>query len=1029
MSLTVLDNEPLRAVGLFPLLDVEANASFPLNLGGTGGVGYGGGGGGEGPYGSDGAVMHADLVAILDEPALRWSTVDLPTTRGQYDAVLMDWPQIVLDNDLGTIAQLTVTLKNADGRFNGWMDARSEYRGKLAQLHFAQIDPTTWRDVDILLDRFTGSLAHLQSGDSPRVVQALFVRDDPKVTRTLIPRRVVTTRTFRYAPALVPATGGLGATLPVGQGIGRNLPCRLVRAPASLDDLPVYDVTPGMGTVAFHAVKLATASGAQAVLVPFLDYVVLPREYRDSGRPVATVRMFRAPQGPITADVEARFPDVRPSMRSLYTWSDGFWDWAGGRHATSTTMTTAQLVTGRGGQGTGAVRFSRPEHVLTLPNVNVAGETRAVREVELFVGEGAPAATIVDFGAITIAEDDGDLTVAITTDTDSDTLTASVPREAYHTIRVELDDGDVTLYVDGDSADTATVTGTPAWTANATVGEAGEAKLFDLGCVLVDTAALGAADAMRTHLRYVKSPVEALRLFAEEAGELSDETTYRTVGLALANAADGYGMQADGWLVNPVPALTAYTLCNVFRDLRAHRNLLGVLEYGAYTEATEVALSVGVGPPLSNALQRYRGRRSEREAIRMLPLHYRQQRGPDGQVLRGNGVLGEYQHETLAFCQAVGLDADPLELPLVDSHRTADVLRDWFAKKLVIEDERLDLTISHEARELARGKLVNVSIDGGDVDTVSYRLAGGAHKVTQVDATLHRYDARLFDYSASEMLPTDPTPSTIAFLDVGSEQDVLLTDADGNITVDIRLSHAREAKAAGLLGIHLGSYHFLVEGAASVMAKLEPGAGYATLEFSTAHSVLDVTMGDLLAPLDNTKPIDRAGFAATVRTGTHEAIEAKLSLLVRGSSGTWTPYAFTPNPTHDSPTAPKDLEVSWDEHPQRLEPWAAADFTDVGARVEVPNTAVVTGETLYLESLRFKVWQAVTPTNLGRVLVWVSTSSALPPETQAGAVDFGPLLTGEVPAGAPGTYYVTARLYDVFGRLGLTLGPTAVVVS
>src|SRR5262252_6223833 len=158
MSLTLLDNAPLRAFGIFPLLEIELNGSFPLNLSGDGGVGWDTGGAGTGPFGSSGPVQVETLEAILDAPPCRWSTADLATSRGQYERVLLDWPDVELDTTLGVVAQMQCRLDNTNGQFNAWI-TRGEYRGKLAALHFATIDARTFRDTAIDLNRFVGALA------------------------------------------------------------------------------------------------------------------------------------------------------------------------------------------------------------------------------------------------------------------------------------------------------------------------------------------------------------------------------------------------------------------------------------------------------------------------------------------------------------------------------------------------------------------------------------------------------------------------------------------------------------------------------------------------------------------------------------------------------------------------------------------------------------------------------------------------------------------------------------------------------
>lgn len=1047
LALPVNPNPVLRTMALVPLVDVELAASFPLNLGGEGGVGWGVGPGGAIPWAQDFAAAEAALAAEFDAPPVRWSTRDLPTAWGQYTYRILGIPEFDTDRRVGVTSQLTLRVRNDDGLFNPWFGRTVEYRGKIARLHL--YDAASGVRYE---DRWVGALVHCTQGDTVDEVVLLFVQGDLRATETLIPRRVAGLRTFGQLPAVAGPTGGAGATLPVGIGIGRNLPARLLHVPRDDHDRSLWRVGGWMGHCAVHAVY---KEGTK--LQPFADYVVRPRLYRPGGRPCTTVELFVSPyNGPtpaaITADVERRFRDADPQLLSAYLWADGFWEWVGGRHARSDTLTTAHLVTGRGGAGTGAVRLTDPAHSLTLPVPADHQRQEFTIDHEVLVPLGAPAQTLVrGAGALGTdgsyqVEDNGDdtWTVRLTTSAAAYTHTVTAPRGRWHTLSVVVFPGQFRVQLDGAAGVSTTTSGTvlyPDPLVPCRVGLVGEAKRFDCGALQWWTARQAPEDVTRTHYLFEKSPAEGLREMLEEAREVVDHASCATVAALLATAGgtrtapnvyeNGYGLRADGWVVNPVPATTVYQAFGAFRDLEAVRNDLGVATFRCYQEPEEAALRLWVGGPTANAILRARLPRSEAEAVRVLPIRYRQQRGPDGSLARGSDVLGEYAYRIDAYGEAVGREDAPLDLPFVDDHRTADLVRDWFGKRLAIEKTRVDLLLNHESRLLTRGEAAVVTIHRGGVTDALYRLtAVPAHRLTHLESAWVPFDARLFDYSASETLPEDHVPRTVALLDPGDDPELEVTDA-GDLGVDltVRLWGRRVAAPTHVIAKH-GTVGPV--GAAGILQALATTDGYVQLTYP-AH--LDVACGAAPAGLDPRRPVDRIAIEVVVRSLSLSGevdVDAEVALLTKTGSATWTASAYPTVLTHGSQSVRRTFVAMWDEHPVDLRPWSYHDVPNVGARFTVADTPGVLAETFYIESLRFLVYQSVdTPTGLGRVVFWLQASPNLPPATQPTdpALRPGNLLFAATTVASPGTYHGTARLYDRHDREVLVLGPTAVEVA
>lgn len=770
-ALIVNPNPFLDAPSVVALVDVYLKSSFPLNLPSTvGSGGYGAGPLGGQPYGAGtpGSAYGDEptISAQFDAPPLRISTRDIPTPRGQYVARLKEMPTFSVGRDFGVVEEVGLSLSNSDGALTMVFEQGREIRGKLVEIRL--YDENTQELTGIV---FSGALSAPACGADPDVITITCEPSEAARAQTLVPARGVTTADFPQAPALPPATGGAGSAIPTGLGRGRRLPARLVRIQSGDDDAATFRAVPCLGSAAVHAVYVGDAKWDVG-----LGYVIDLRAHPVRGRPCTTITFGSFPGAnyqtlPITCNIERRFPDVTPETIAQYAWADGFYDWVARKDAIPTDgLTSANFITGRSGYGLGAVRFDGGQGGLEFPtptdwcrqeftpDFEISIPTYAPPNQLLFTSAGRSDTTSTPTGWELWATTDARLEWRIHTSAGLVTLFCDTfARGTYHTVTISTwftsaslpDDGThYDLVVDGvlvhriENAsppvyDNAT---TPARAGRTITNGVASVAIYDLGWVRPSQLRQPLDTRIRTHFLLVRSPAEAMREFAEEAGEVCDEVSYQTVARGLPAV-----LQADGWVTDQVPVSAVYATLSVFRELRPIWNNMGLFCFDAFLPATSIDCTLDVGAPRMNAALEARVRRSGREAIAVLPINYRQMRGPDGRIAGGD--FGEYQHQLLAYPQPAGGVAPPLSCPFVDESTTADALRDWFEKSIPAEDVRTDLRAFHEARFVTRNTVVQLTMAAHRLAKAPHRAKTVQRSVSSARLSLVPYDASIFTYT------------------------------------------------------------------------------------------------------------------------------------------------------------------------------------------------------------------------------------------------------------------------------------------
>jgi len=552
------------------------------------------------------------LPVDLSTPPKRWSTGGedtlYPPGGGQYERRIVK-AEVRYNQITGGIEEAVLLLSNVDGALNGWLPP-GEMRGKRVDLHLLELG-TESRAASLETQWFQGNI-QLVEAPTLATMQVLLAAADLGRRTTLVPRETVTTSRFPNAPET-----SLGVALPRGIGICKRIPCPRVSETKPTVPAARYEHVAMQGNAAIEAVYAGDTRLRRGI-----DYIPLHRAHRVHGRWCSGFRFpesSRFANDPITADVQRRFMDVDQQTLSQWFWAGDFRDDLGGRHATSTTLTTADLITGRSGSGLGALQFNGTSDYLEMPGANRLATQVGSLTFELMLQDASSGTRTIAYsprydrdeettelpGGWFILEtvSGGVTTLSVHARIDDDpteddalvSIEAVVPRDVWQTITITwggllFGQRLLALFVEGLPVDAATYAHPIRYDRVQTPLTWGRDRSFPaftrfrLGPVRFDSAARSSGWARRAHWLATRNPVEGLREFVEGNGELVDPTSYEAVA-AVLEATHGGRLRADGAVTQP----TSYQLIEngfgYFRELATERLSSGKTAFRVWEEA------------------------------------------------------------------------------------------------------------------------------------------------------------------------------------------------------------------------------------------------------------------------------------------------------------------------------------------------------------------------------------------------------------------------------------------------------------
>ncbi len=549
-----------------------------------------------------------------------------------------------------------------------------------------------------------------------------------------------------------------------------------------------------------------------------------------------------------------------------------------------------------------------------------------------------------------------------------------------------------------------------------------------------------------------RNPVELYReLLADELKVTIDDAGAACPGFDQAaidcDAVEDGGLKCDGYITDEVEAREPLAQLSRFREFRMEYGIDG---FGlSIAKALSTASASFGDDALGNivAVTRYT-RGSLEEAIKRLPIQYRVRRNPDGS-------FGDFAVTVYGDVLTVGKDGAPLAFPFVYDHVTADILRCWYAKTMVLRDKLLELTVAHEGRALKRAQAVVITLITLGLAQSEQEILALTHRLRQVDLSLSPYDPDRFVYVAGTIPDRDPIvnassdldPQRIAFIayvgdPAAPSQIARFTFGSPFAPGLIVLAPTPSGSPwpAILLGLDVGSVPVGLTPAGDGDA---PEAGFAAFGSPVGAATKwqavqtdDGAVSYVPAPGDNqghqvlftlTAPSAPGAAAAgiTVRLVLREhnvpgdSIRVLVKIGGRVRKFSWQNHALGAGGWIA-------LTTTIAANPNTGLPWSAADLTALQVGVEVTPPTGASFDLGYV-GVDYDA-RNPRPASLQYLKFWRLGPAAAQPANPT--EDTVPLLVGDVLTGYPdlaipgaGTYWYYCRPFDRYGRSPALLGP------
>jgi hypothetical protein len=880
------------------------------------------------------------------------------------------------------------------------------------------------------------STAHgLLTGDGPFLASSTGTLPGGVTAST--PYWVIWLSADTFSLATTPANAQAGTAVDVTDTGSGTHTLRMGRAPQYLDQ---YDYAVGLGNLRIDRVQVGTYAPS---LRAAGEFTILRRTYQWNGRYATAVR-FPFPQGPpgarlaVLADVQRVEPDVDDAVLAEWPWQDSLEEELGGLTTTPVGgLTTADLVPGRTGVGLGAVALDGSTRYLSL--------TRAPYQfsVEPFTIEAwfRPVVGAPPTGPLFIGPDIGDgsagyffslnpvsgrMEFGVRTAAGLYTCTSAVNAVMagrWHYAACTRDAAGVQrLYLDGASVSVGPARPGPITYGGANAAMLGPGFAGALGWVRVSTVARDATYIAHAYGIGRRNPATFAREVCRAIDQPIDEASVATALTALDAVEDG-ALRCDGWVTEETTAQAVLDALGVFRGLRVVTGTDGLLLAEVLAPATTVAAQFGTGDtPWANvvSVDEYRAS-SLAEAVRLLPLPYRPQRDAAGRV-------SGYQHEIVADVLPVGSIAQPLPLPFVHDHVTADVIRSYLSALFVLRDPLLRVTVGHEARALQPGQIVRLHIPALGLSGADFAVTSCLHLIRAAQLTLVPYGEAPFTY-LPQPVPVDAPASPVWRLGAGMTWSLTVPVISGRtVAPTLTLAEVVTVRPGGNAATQQADA--LVGAATHWQALAEASAdgdtSYVAVTQGTAwvrEQVLPSTFEAKSGRLVNLRVNVRA------RKTTSDAASIAPAMRVHGSDK----LRFAGSPVSLT-TSFADYAADWATWGGLATPWTDETVRTLEFGVQAQRTDNL-GAIRITQTWLDLFYAVDAPDVVGFVRVYRAGPSASQPATpvETATAETWPSLSLpqlRLPDGSAGEkFWFWARVYDPLGRMIALVGPASVTVS
>jgi hypothetical protein len=285
-----------------------------------------------------------------------------------------------------------------------------------------------------------------------------------------------------------------------------------------------------------------------------------------------------------------------------------------------------------------------------------------------------------------------------------------------------------------------------------------------------------------------RNPLEFARdLIEDEGGRTADAASFDAEA-AYLDGLESRGLKLDGYVTDETELREVLDQIAQFRGMDFQRaSGSSDIAVAVMKPLTTAQGTYEVGGRYKNAEFRDRQVRDLDEEVKTQPFQYRVARDE-------NGAFKEFLFKVSGDVATLGKEEDPIKLPLVYDHVTADIIRDFTCKLMAVRGERLALTLNHEARGLRVGEAIQASVAFKGITSREWLVMRVLHLLRLVDVDLVPYDPDVFTYTPGTLPSRDQPIDSPAAIDVGGNPSItasvlrFLTQAQTDELQSVRLS-------------------------------------------------------------------------------------------------------------------------------------------------------------------------------------------------------------------------------------------------
>ena len=674
-----------------------------------------------------------------------------------------------------TTQNLSFELMNGDGYWNSWYS--KETRGKMIFLH--------------LYDEFTGELSmNLFVG---QIVAWSYALDVVEVAVDSISGQkfLSAVPAFPITQAIAPTSQAVGAAAPIGMGVTDLLPGLPVKSRVEFIDPEEYDYLFCRGN---FGIAFVYVNGTKSI--DRLWWKTIPRQYRVGGQYCTAIRFTPeltetafVPGSLVSAVGQRSYPDVDDFAQYEWKWTLDFVEDLTGLTATTSSvipnpLTTANLCTGPSEISLSAVQLNGlPDQYIVT---EVAAQAGQVFTVELWLNPGTEGNPTIKDPLISFAWDSSfssaevpswslyldaaldAVQFSVRTGSNTEVIDGGIPIDRnvwQYLVFVRTANNILMMFKNGVFVNSVPATsivyrgGEQYWFWKRPTSFAGGFIGYNgqHGFTRVSTTQRDLRYVQKAYRFMYRNFVELLREIIEnDLDDIVDEESFDAACQVVFDipTANAKQLNCDGYVTQATDARSVIEALSRLRDFRLIRNADGAVAIEIVHPGAVRQMTLTGGMPENNVIQINKlVRFSLSEAIRLLPIAYRQDRDDQGGL--------KYRFPTFAEILPVGGVGQPMELPFVYTHKTADIIRDFISKRLRLRDDVVNLTANHETRLVRSGHVLHLNMPtlvnyNSDVEVLQSGNSGPENELL-----LARYDESVFTYEALPKLPVDTTPRDI----------------------------------------------------------------------------------------------------------------------------------------------------------------------------------------------------------------------------------------------------------------------------